>query len=266
MFVSIKKKKKGKYELLRFIPKDGLVITNADNPLCTEYLDELECDKKLLFGIEEENHPDVLITDIDSKLNGTSFQVNGTSVGKQTVETPVVGAHNVTNMVPALMYCYHQGMKVESLIDLSRELPKTSHGSIKIYPLSNATIIDDSYNSNPEGFSSVLDVMSKFPAEKKRIVITRGMLELAEKSAELHEKVAGDISFVANELIVTKKDAYQWFKKGIVEKYDISAQLVEDPEKLLNIIKKYSKQDVVILLENRMHTNIQNYIAKYKPE
>lgn len=266
LFGSIENIQQGKYELLRAIPKNGLVITNADNPYCVEYLDQLNCDKKLLFGLDEDTHPDVLITDINSQLDGTRFQVEGISVERQTLQTPVIGAHNVENLVPALMYCYHEGMDVETLKQRSLELPKNSHGSIKIYPIEKATIIDDSYNSNPEGFQSVLDVMAKFPVDKKRIVITRGMIELAEKSEELHEMVAGDISFVANELIVTKKEAYTWFKKGIVEKYNIKAKLIEDPEKLLPIIKNYCKQDVIILLENRMHANIQEFINQYKPK
>ena len=53
LFGSIENIQKAKYELLRFLPKNGLAVTNSDNKYCREFLDEIKA-KVLTFGFEEE--------------------------------------------------------------------------------------------------------------------------------------------------------------------------------------------------------------------
>jgi UDP-N-acetylmuramoyl-tripeptide--D-alanyl-D-alanine ligase len=48
-------------------------------------------------------------------------------------------------------------------------------------------IIDDAYNSNPEGAASALEVLRDF--DGLRILVTPGMVELGEKQAELNRQL-----------------------------------------------------------------------------
>ena len=48
------------------------------------------------------------------------------------------------------------------------------------------TIIDDAFNSNPDGARMALDVIAQMK-QGKRIVITPGMIELGPRQAELNE-------------------------------------------------------------------------------
>ena len=48
-------------------------------------------------------------------------------------------------------------------------------------------MIDDAYNSNPDGAAAALEVLREHPA-KRRLLVTPGMVELGELEAELNHR------------------------------------------------------------------------------
>lgn len=260
LFGSIRNIQNTKYELLRSLPKNGYAVTNADNPYCTELLDTLAVKHIETFGAAPEHHPDCLITDIKKTKQG--IVCSGKYQGKtEQMTAPVIGTHHAYNIAAAAMVAIHLDVDSKTITDAARTLPKNIHGSIKTYPYGQATIIDDSYNSNPEGFKAALDVLSNFSSEKKRIVITRGMLELGESSRELHEQIGGEIAFVADELVVISKDHFRPLQRGVGSKYRTTVLLEENPEAIVQYLREQKEKDVCILLENRMPAAITAELA-----
>ncbi len=263
LFGSIRNTQKAKYELIRSIPKDGLVVTNADNDYCTEFLNELDCQNIQTYGVESEKNPDCYATEIKSKLDG--FFCKGYLHGEYgEVHAPIIGAHHAYNIGAATLVANYLGMSGEEIAKHCLTIPTDIHGSIKLYKYGKASIIDDSYNSNPRGFCAALDVLNLYPQEKRRIVITRGMLELGERSDAEHEKIAGEISFIADELVVITKDFIEPLKNGVVEKYNLDILVKDQPNTLLTYLKSLKDENVVILLENRMPSLITEELQKNK--
>jgi UDP-N-acetylmuramoyl-tripeptide--D-alanyl-D-alanine ligase len=58
---------------------------------------------------------------------------------------------------------------------------------INVINLKNYTILDDSYNANPDSMRYSLGLLSKF--NKKRIAILGDMFELGENAADHHKKL-----------------------------------------------------------------------------
>lgn len=261
LFGSRRNIQQAKYELLRSIPEDGYIITNADNDYCMELLPELKCQNIETFGTDPDNHPSCLITDIQSRLDGTEFE--GTYKGVVgRVKTPVIGAHHANNVAAAALVAAYCGLNREEIRNGCASLPTDIQGSLKIYQYGNATIIDDSYNSNPRGFKSAIDVLASFPSERRRIVITRGMLELGDRSEELHEGIGEEIAFAADEMIVITKDFFEPLKRGVGEKYRTQILLKEDPDQLLEYVKLLKDENCVILIENRIPDNVYQEVSK----
>lgn len=259
LFGSIKNIQTAKYELLRSIPPTGYIITNADNHYCTELLPELACQNIETFGTDEEKHPTCLTTDIQANLRGTEFE--GTYKGNSgRISTPVIGAHHATNISPAVMVAIHFGLSAEQIRQGCSTLPTDIHGSLHIYNYGQATIIDDSYNSNPQGFKSALDVLASFPSDRQRIVVTRGMLELADRSDELHEQIGEEIAFAADELVVITPDFFEPLKRGVGQKYHTEVFLKDDVKELLSYIQQQKNTTAVILLENRIPSEVMDEI------
>ena len=263
LFGSIRNIQKAKYELLEAIPEDGLVVTNADNPYCIEMLDTLRANHIMTFGTDPDKRPDCLITNIKASLQGTSYE--GICMGEPgKIETPVIGAHHAYNIAPAVLVAVGLGVEKQDIIERAKTFPTNQHGSLQVYPYGKSIIIDDSYNSNPNGFRAALDVCAKYPSEKHRIVITRGMLELADQSKELHEQIGGEIAFVADELVVITEDYYDEIKTGVGSKYQTDVQLITDHKKLLAFIQDKKNMECVILLENRMPEIITQELAPFR--
>jgi UDP-N-acetylmuramoyl-tripeptide--D-alanyl-D-alanine ligase len=201
----------------------------------------------------------VLITHIESGKDGVEFTTTVGGYPRQVV-MPIIGKHNVWNVVAAAIVAKAVGMTNEA-IDVRIRVLEQGQGSIKVQSYGKATILNDSYNSNPEGFKAALDLLNTFPSSKRRIVVTRGMLELGDMSDELHEQIGGEISFVADELIITEKDNALPLAKGIVHKYNTQVHHIYRWQELLIRVRQLRDQDVVILFENRVHSAIATEVG-----
>lgn len=258
LFGSMENIQQGKYELFRSLPKGGIAITNVDNKYCRELLNTLECRIKT-FGSDPDFNPDVLIQNVENTNFGISYTVLSDKK-VHNINLPIFGRHNVFNIIPATIVANEIGMKND---DINESIPhlKPGHGSIKLLSYGKSTILDDSYNSNPEGFKAALDLFNIFPSTKKRIVITRGMRELGEQEEELHEQIGGEISFVADELIITERDYAESLSRGVVKKFNTEVRCIYSLEKLLELIRSLKNTDSVILIENRVHSVIQKELG-----
>ncbi|NCO04778.1 MAG: UDP-N-acetylmuramoyl-tripeptide--D-alanyl-D-alanine ligase [Candidatus Magasanikbacteria bacterium] len=250
-----------KYELLRAIPENGLVITNADNIHAMKYIHELKAPVQT-FGLDEDNTPHILITNATNKKED-GILIEGTDQ-KHTFSYHIKnihGSHNSTNIAACIIAAKYFNLTNEEIKTQVEQLtpPKDR---LNICKYGDATIINDSYNANPDGFRAALDVLGSFPSHKKRIVITRGMTELGEQSEQLHKNIAEEISFYADTLIVISKDSYEALAKGILKKYQITIELIENHEQLLTYLQSLKEQNVVILLENRMPSIIYKELER----
>ena len=249
LFGSIRNVQKTKYELLRALPQTGLAITNVDNEYCRELLGTLDCGVRT-YGSDPEYSPDVCIEDFRTVEDGVNFTV--TTEGETRQPTfPVLGKHNVFNVIAAAIAAKQLGMTRDE-IDAAIKTLIPGHGSVTLAQYGKATLINDSYNSNPDGFKAALEILNSFPSNRKRIVVTRGMLELGDQTQELHEQIGGEISFVADELVIINRDFAKYLSHGVVHKYKTDVHHIYDPKMLVEYLRGYKDEDVVILLENRM--------------
>jgi len=246
LFGDIEKTKQAKFELLNSLPENGLAIINSDNYHCRDKVSELKSEV-WTFGTDSDCQPTLEIKEVKFDLNGLKCKFKKEAMEFE-LEAPLVGEFNAMNLAPCVLVALKFNFKIEEIKDYFKNLS----GGLRIIKYGSCDIIDDSYNSNPDGFRSALDILSRFPSERRRIIITRGVLELGEKSDEIHEKISEDISFVTDELVVITKDFAEPLKKGLIEKYRTNFLLKENPYNLLDYIKKIKDTNSVILIENRV--------------
>jgi UDP-N-acetylmuramoyl-tripeptide--D-alanyl-D-alanine ligase len=261
LFGSIKNTQTAKYELLRSLPKTGLAIVNSDNKYCREYLPDLDMQIKT-FGKEVEYKPNILVEDIINTPEGIEC-TGRIDEEKYEIKSSVAGEHNATNLAPCILIAKHLGMDLEEIKKqaLKLEMPR---GTLRQFIYGDTIILDDSYNSNPDGFKSALHVLATFPSDTRRVVITRGMLELGEESYELHQKIAEEISFCADELILISRDYEKAIRAGIVDKYKTKLTIKNKSQELLDYVKSMKNTKTVILVENRIPTLLYKEIIDVK--
>lgn len=251
LFRSIKQTQKTKYELLYSLPKDGIAIVNSDNFLCREFLNKVKAEV-ITFGAEKDNHPVYHITNTSMSASGIQFLSNG-----QSYSAPIFGEHNAMNLIPIIATALQLGMKPAEIQSAFDTLTAKKYG-MKILNIGKATIINDSYNSNPDGFRMALKLLKDLSKERKTVVITRGITELGSKSEEIHNQIGKSIAQIADTLVVISPDYLDSITKDIGN--DIELRTIYDSEGLLKYIKQISKIDSIILLENRMFANVDDYL------
>lgn len=262
LFGSLKNIQETKYELLRSLPKDGIAIVNSDNDYSRELIGELSCQVQT-FGTDELYNPTLLIKDVhktETGIQGSGILRMGNNFIERTYQAPIRGEFNAMNIAPCIMIASHLGMTADERIKAVGELVQPENG-LHSYTYGGTTVLDDSYNSNPEGFRAALQLIGSYPSTRKRVVITRGMLELGERSEELHEKIGGEIAFVADELVVYTPDHVEEFRRGI-GKYQTNIIPMLEPHEIVTYLKSLKNTDAVILLENRMPKDVRDELVK----
>ena len=186
-FKNIENIRDTKFELIDSLPADGLAVVNDDFEYCRDRkVNNVNC---LRYSTSKEGYPEdnFRAENIEYSAAGTSFVIKDKKGWALELTTKLLGECNVSNLMAAVITARHLGMSDEEIQrGVASIVPVEHRLSIKQTP-GGVTIIDDAFNSNPDGSRMAMEVLGKFK-EGKRIVVTPGMIELGERQYELNEK------------------------------------------------------------------------------
>ncbi len=185
-----------KGELLQCLPRQGTAILNADDPVVMDLAHRHWAGRVLTFGLEQP--ADLWATDVKATdLSGVRFKIQG----RHPVSLRMPGAHNVLNALAACAALVASGVSVEKALaglDRFRPLPLR----LAVQRLSQVTLIDDSYNANPQSVQAALRVLRECAPAGQRMAFLGDMLELGEASARLHEELGRELATVVDRAVL----------------------------------------------------------------
>ncbi len=244
-FKSIDNVCKTKFELGESLKEDGLLILNKDSKYLREY--KLKNKVKVVWvGIDKD--ADVMAKDIKITNKGTTFKlvIEKSSI---MVNTILLGEKNIYNILESAALAYNLGLSLNEIKQGILNIKPIQH-RLEIKQYNNITVIDDSFNANPEGAKNALEVLSLM--EGKKIVITPGMIEMGSSQEELNFAFGKNIAEVADEVYLIGENQTKPIKNGIesvnkkfnVHVYNRFIKAYND------IIKASGNEKIVILIEN----------------
>jgi UDP-N-acetylmuramoyl-tripeptide--D-alanyl-D-alanine ligase len=181
---------RAKYELVESLPSNGTAFLNADD----EYVSQFGRDFKgevVLFGVNPV--ADVRAENIEAiGTEGTRFDLicggvcGGTTFGggRERVQTPLLGPHNVYNVLAAAAVALEHGITPSEIADSLPNLAAADKRG-QVVQVGNIAVLYDCYNSSPRALMAAIDTLSAMPA-KRRIVVAGEMLELGATAGQLH--------------------------------------------------------------------------------
>jgi UDP-N-acetylmuramoyl-tripeptide--D-alanyl-D-alanine ligase len=183
-FGSMENVQKGNFELIESLKKEGKGFMNADYDLVKAYN---KTNTTLSFyGIQDQSAA-YTATNIIYTATGMQFDMCHNGLKIITLETKLLGEHNVSNIVGCVAIALELNIEPNRIAYAVRNLQPVQHRlEIKRNP-GGITIIDDAFNSNPTGSRMALEVLSKVQGNKK-IVVTPGMIELGDEEYEYNRK------------------------------------------------------------------------------
>ena len=175
---------RAKYELIEALPAHGIAFLNCDDAYVSQFGRDFH-GKAVYFGRGPCADPKAE----SIEPLGIEGQLISIRAGEEraTLHLHLLGEHNVSNALAAVAVGVEAGIALSICCDVLAELrPEDKRG--QIIHLRGATIINDSYNSNPAALKAMIGTLASMPLSSggRRILIAGEMLELGTESAALH--------------------------------------------------------------------------------
>ena len=201
-----------KFELINSLPENGLGVINYDSEYIKSYRGITSKCKLIKYAVD--NNGEYKATGVEYGANGVSFKLNG---GEQ-YSTRLLGAGNLLNILASIAVADHLGVPVNKQRNAIARLQPVEHRlSMKV--ANGITVLDDAYNSNPQGAKMALEVLKNFKVgnDNKRIVITPGFVEMGTRQAEANKELGRTIATSCDYAIVVNATNREAIKNGIDE-------------------------------------------------
>ena len=206
---------KEKIKIINTLGKNSSLLLNTDNDLLKSYTESCSAHFKIMgFGIND--HTDFFAENINVDGKNTEFDVifDGR---KEKIELPVIGEHNIYNALSAIALGLEFNISMNDIKSALR-----NYKTLKMrqciddvdFDEKRITIIDDTYNANPDSMKSAIKVLSMLGKGRRKIAILSDMLELGEYSDKLHVEVGEFVSKKEIDILLTIGEKSKYIAKG----------------------------------------------------
>ena len=213
------------------LPRDGVAVFPAADEYTPQWQELAGARQVLTFG---EHAGDVQCA--KAQWQGASWQVQiHTPQGAFDTELQIAGSHNVTNALAATacalaagvpLYIISQGLaQFEPVKGRSRALVLPFAGDRSI------TLVDDSYNANPDSFRAAIDVLATLP--QPQLLVMGDMGEVGDQGPQFHAEAGA----YARERGISRLFALGASSTHAVEACGPAAQHFEDMASLLAAVQ-----------------------------
>ncbi len=166
------------------VPKDGLVVLNADDEFSPSIAQRSKA-RIITAGI---GCGDVSAIVHESNESGTRFDLNFSDGNSVETHLPVPGRHMVANATLAAACAWHYGVPPLEIADALRTV-KLTKGRMQVKRVRGVVFLDDSYNANPDSMRAGLKTLASMTASGRKVAVLGRMGELGAHAAQGHREV-----------------------------------------------------------------------------
>ncbi|HEX8710974.1 MAG TPA: UDP-N-acetylmuramoyl-tripeptide--D-alanyl-D-alanine ligase [Terracidiphilus sp.] len=171
---------RAKFELVAALPATGVAFLNCDDPYVSQFGRDF-LGRAVYFGAGPCADPQIVSVGEDPEGLHVTYRVRE-HTGTFTMH--LLGAHNASNAAAALAVAIEAGVDVDAAVSaLTRLTAGDKRG--QVLEIGGATILNDSYNSNPEALRSMIRTLAARQG-RRRILVAGEMLELGAQGPSLH--------------------------------------------------------------------------------
>ena len=165
--------------------RNGVVFVNSADKRLAEAAADIGA--TVVYGASQESvwAGDTGMDSIGHAMFSLCFQS-----GAVPVTLRFAGRHNVSNAVAAAAVGLHFGLTPEEIAaGLERLEPAKGWKRLEFQQAGGVTVVNDTYNANPDSVRNALDLLCELSVSGKRIAVIGDMLELGKVSAAEHEGI-----------------------------------------------------------------------------
>jgi len=240
--------------VLQALPADGVAVFPGDDEY-TALWRELAGDRKVMtFGLTDAC--DVRATYTTNGF-GSELAVEA-GVERFTVVLSAAGVHNVRNALAAIACALGAGIPVDAIVRGLEAFAPVSGRLQRKQAVSGATIIDDTYNANPDSVRAAIDVLAQYPSP--RILVLGDMGEVGTQGPEFHQEIGAYAASRGIDTVLATGDLARHMAASGAQHYEQFDELLAALDQRLG-----SKSDATVLVKGsrfmKMERVVQHLIA-----
>jgi UDP-N-acetylmuramoyl-tripeptide--D-alanyl-D-alanine ligase len=244
-----------KRELIESLPDSGIAVLNVDDERVFKFR-ESHPGRSVTYGFSD--RADLRATALEMNADGAAFMVCGVRF-----ETALSGRHAISNVLAGLAVAKLFEIEPRELIsNVSRLAPGNMRGERSRWR--EMTILDDSYNSNPEAARNMIDVLRDEPAER-RIAVLGEMLELGRLAESLHRDLGNYVANAGVDVLVGIRGVSRFLvdearRAGMTR----AAFFFETPEEAGEFLREFARPGDAILFKGSRGVRVERALAALK--
>lgn len=249
-----------KAQLVEGMKDGGVAVLNADD-FRVAAMSGKSKGAVITYGID--NPADVLATDIEfSGFGATSFILK-TPSGIAKVNFPLNGKHNILNALAAASVGHNFGMSADEIASaLGSVTAPPQRGEILRFE-AGFTVINDSYNSNPDALLSMVETLINGCTQSERKIIIAGeMLELGDNAAVIHRETGESIAKSGVDIMIGVRGFGRDLASGAALGGLADARFADDSDMAGDMLVEEIKAGDVVLVKGSRGVRTERVIEK----
>ena len=174
--------------------------------------------------------------------SGSAFDLTIDGLGTKRTSISIVGRHMISNALLAAGAGFVLGLSLDEISAGLTNAELTS-GRLRRYLSNGLTVIDDTYNANPESVIAALETLASLPGSGRRIAALGMMAELGEHAVEAYPRIGRIARDLGVTLITVGDDA---------DKYGDDHHFRNHEEAATWLSNETSPGDIVLFKGSRM--------------
>jgi UDP-N-acetylmuramoyl-tripeptide--D-alanyl-D-alanine ligase len=248
--------------IIQGILEDGFLVLNADD-LNTKKIDLSGFTGKIIYyGLK--NSADYMAREIQFNKVGTRFKV--ILEGKErSFFIPTFGEHNVYNALAAVTVAQIFGFSYRAIKNGLAGYRKPYMRLQVINGIKNSTLINDTYNANPDSMMAGLEVLAMMAKGKPGIAVLGNMLEQGSMAKKNHRLVGKKAAELKIDWLVTVGRLAQEIAKGALENSNtMKIWSFYGKQQAISFLKENIPSDSVVLFKGSRGAHMEILVKRLK--
>lgn len=248
-----------KCTLARALPQDGWMIYPAADDYA-DYISTQTAAQPLPVGGPESA---VRAREVQLTPQGSRYELIIEGLGSAPVQLPVPGMHMVTNSLLAAAAGWKLGCSLEQITAGLAGMALTP-GRLACREAHGFTLIDDTYNANPESMRAALRTIAEMRGHKRHFAVLGKMGELGEAGVAAHAEIgwfAASQGYAA--VVVMGDECPETLALCQAAAEGVPALLVSTPDEAAAALRRLAAPGDAILFKGSRSAGVEHVLSAF---
>lgn len=237
------------------LKRTGKVFINNDDKILKEFGKTVK--GKVTFALKEKADYKAIIKGYD-KFAKPQIEI-GNKKKSFAATLPLSGEKNVLNFTAAFAIASELGL-TNSQIQKAVKKIKSYNKRLEIKNYKTFTLIDDTYNANPDSMKSALEILDKIESRKKKIAVLGDIFELGSESKLKHIALASFINKTNVDEVYSIGKMMKLMNQKLNEKIKVQKHFA-DREMLKRFLKSLDINNSAILIKGSRGMKMEEFVS-----